>query len=502
MAGAETAAKRQSMKQSQADAKRAEAAAFIEKVIITSNSGRKWNRMKKTADIASGIINLKYYESLLQDNIVIELTYVDSGGGMEGKSALNGLPIERECNTQVKIKDNYGTILNFANNKGTSLNIENITPIIDDATKGAVVIQLIPKEAVKNNYSGVETRGDGKISDQVESLIKDKEYLHSRKKLHIDETANNMNYCFAKKRPFFIINKLSKDSVPQGADGAAGSKLGKSAGFLFYETAKGYYFKGIDTLFGQKVKKRIIYNNDPKPEPPKGYDAKAMEYTQAGSPSLTAMLRGGAWNTKITQYNPFDGSYKVSSLSSEDLEQYLTLAGKEFPKLSEEFNNQEMNKNFSRSTFIVDVPGVLPEGTGLGDAQQQLEKSKLLNFDSASILNQSIMRYQQLFNSKVTITIPGDFSIHAGDCVWIDTVEKSETQNKACGDEPDKTVGGPYVVATLCHYLTTKETYTKLVLFRDSVGRPPLKGVDEGRPTSIVSNANKVMQDDFLPNIK
>ena len=241
--------------------------------------------MKKTADIASGIINLKYYESLLQDNIVIELTYVDSGGGMEGKSALNGLPIERECNTQVKIKDNYGTILNFANNKGTSLNIENITPIIDDATKGAVVIQLIPKEAVKNNYSGVETRGDGKISEQVKSLLKDKEFLNSRKKLHIDETANNMNYCFAKKRPFFIINRISKDAVPQGADGAAGSKLGKSAGFLFYETAKGYYFKGIDTLFGQKVKKRIIYNNDPKPEPPKGYDAKAMEYTQAGSPS-------------------------------------------------------------------------------------------------------------------------------------------------------------------------------------------------------------------------
>ena len=250
--------------------KRPEAAAVIEKVIITSNSGRKWNRMKKTADIASGIINLKYYESLLQDNIVIELTYVDSGGGMEGKSALNGLPIERECNTQVKIKDNYGTILNFANNKGTSLNIENITPIIDDATKGAVVIQLIPKEAVKNNYSGVETRGDGKISDQVESLIKDKEFLNSRKKLHIDETSNNMNYCFAKKRPFFIINRISKDAVPQGADGAAGSKLGKSAGFLFYETSKGYYFKGIDTLFGQQVKKRFIYNNDPKPQPPKG----------------------------------------------------------------------------------------------------------------------------------------------------------------------------------------------------------------------------------------
>ena len=149
----------------------------------------------------------------------------------------------------------------------------------------------------------------------------------------------------------------------------------------------------------------------------------------------------------------------------------------------------------------MDVPGVIPTGSGTGDSQEQLgEKSQELNFDSASILNQSIMRYQQMFTSKVIITVPGDFSLHAGDCVWLDTFEKVETKNKACGDEPDKKVGGPYVIATLCHYLTTDETYTKLVLFRDSVGRPPLKGVSGETKSS--SNANRVMQDDFLPNLK
>ena len=84
-------------------------------------------------------------------------------------------------------------------------------------------------EAVKNNYSGVEIRKDGKISEHVKRVLKDKEYLNTQKKLNIDETANNLNYCFAKNKPFYVINRISKDAVPQGADGKSGSKLGKSA---------------------------------------------------------------------------------------------------------------------------------------------------------------------------------------------------------------------------------------------------------------------------------
>ena len=463
---------RQSQAIAKAEARKAEAAAFIQKVIITKNGGKSgWFSSGKTVDVANGVVNLKYYESLLQDNIVIEVTYADTGAAVNKKPALTGLPIERECNVQVKIKDNKGTTLDFSNGRNNALKVENIESLSDDPTKTTVVLQLITTEAVKNNYSGVEVRGDGKISENVKRLLKDKEFLASKKKLHIDETANNMNYCFAKKRPFFVINKISKDAVPQGSGGESGSKLGKSAGFLFWETYKGYYFKGIDTLFDQKKKISILYNNNPG-DVPEQYDTKALEYSKGGSPSLTTMLRGGAWNTKITQFNPFDLSYKVSSLSAEELQKNLDIAGKTFPALNEEFNNQEKNKNFSRSTFIVDVPGVLPEGTGLGVEQQQLgEKSKELNFDSASILNQSIMRYHQMFNSKVIVTIPGDFSLHAGDAVWFDTVGHAESKNKACGDEVDKENGGQYIIATLCHYLTTDETYTKLVLIRDSVGR-------------------------------
>ena len=149
--------------------------------------------------------------------------------------------------------------------------------------------------------------------------MKDKEYLNSKKKLNIDETANNLNYCFAKNKPFFVINRIAKDAVPQGAVGNSGSKLGKSAGFLFYETYEGYYFQGIDTLFGQEPKIKVIYNNTPGSKIPENYDAKVLSYSKEGTPSLTTKLRAGFQNTKITQFNPFKMSYKVSSFSAEDI---------------------------------------------------------------------------------------------------------------------------------------------------------------------------------------
>ena len=78
------------------------------------------------------------------------------------------------------------------------------------------------------------------------------------------------------------------------------------------------------------------------------------------------------------------------------------------------------------------------------------------------------MRYNQMYSQKSNITIPGDFSLHAGDVIFLDAPElQTDTKN----DEINKQNGGLYIIADLCHYITPKETYTKLNLVRDSFGR-------------------------------
>ena len=78
------------------------------------------------------------------------------------------------------------------------------------------------------------------------------------------------------------------------------------------------------------------------------------------------------------------------------------------------------------------------------------------------------MRYNQFFSTKVTITITGDFSLHAGDYIYVDTPEISSKDTKLM----DEQFGGYYVIADLCHYISIKTGgYTKLTLVRDSIGR-------------------------------
>tara|TARA_B100001769_G_scaffold214042_1_gene173593 strand:- start:949 stop:1341 length:393 start_codon:yes stop_codon:yes gene_type:complete len=103
-------------------------ASFIETVSVTKNKGKRNQRGrlagKKTVDLANGVVNLKYYESLLQDHVVMEVTFADSGGAIDNKSAVSGLPIENEANVDVKIKDTKGKKLEFTDRKNNSFRVE------------------------------------------------------------------------------------------------------------------------------------------------------------------------------------------------------------------------------------------------------------------------------------------------------------------------------------------------------------------------------------------
>jgi len=89
-------------------------------------------------------------------------------------------------------------------------------------------------------------------------------------------------------------------------------------------------------------------------------------------------------------------------------------------KAEEEPVSELLAKEFRQSptrlmSFVLDT-GVMPSGI---TSQEQLdtwneEKSKS-NFDFKDTVVQSIMRYNQLFTVKTDITIPGDFTIKAGD---------------------------------------------------------------------------------------
>tara|TARA_B100000513_G_scaffold124425_1_gene55149 strand:- start:225 stop:587 length:363 start_codon:yes stop_codon:yes gene_type:complete len=117
-------------------------------------------------------------------------------------------------------------------------------------------------------------------------------------------------------------------------------------------------------------------------------------------------------------------------------------------------------------SFIMDT-GVMPSGI---TSQDQLntwsgEKEKE-NYDVANTMVQSIMRYNQLFTVKTDITIPGDFSIKAGDLIECDFPKLAGDEVKDVNPETK----GTYMVASVCHRITPNSTTSSLSLVRDSFG--------------------------------
>ena len=431
------------------------APAQIKSYSIASNEG-------KTAQLIGGIIKLQYFESLLNDTVSSNILYVDTGGAVDGKTVLDGLPLVGGEKSRFIMEDNQGTELEV------TLYANNITPLSDDTHGQLVSISSVSKEYLLNEKIRLYEKFKGKISEAVKKILTDGNYLGTQKDISgIDDTfEEEYNFMGNSKKPFYTINWISKKAVPAVSGEAAAS--GKTAGFFFWETSKGYHFKSIDTLLGQEPKKNIIYNDTPDDcgkKVPEGYDVKALSFSKDNIQNTEDKEKVGARDTRILTYDPFNGLYKITTPNSGDTEDSITTGGEKLPTQNPELIRPGANKNFSRTTYALKDTGSLPSGT----TEQQLEKSKDENLKVEKVLNQSIMRYNQFFSFKAEVVIPGDFSLHAGDAVYIDSPQQSDKLT----EEVNEQSGGLYIITELCHYLDLNGTYTKLLLVRDSVERTP-----------------------------
>ncbi len=467
MAGAVTAAKR---KATQA---KASEPALLEKITVISRENKS-----STVSLLGGTVRVLYWESILGDTVSASVVFSDAGNTMTKNkqtkrgtrkskkkvSAVEGLPIIGGENVRLKFTDNNGNTINFGTDDN-NLKINSIKPIPTSSQTSGKAYELMlasPEYVISNEEERVKYCSAEKISDQVKAIFE--KVLKTKKNLDIEDTKNSINHTGKNKKAFFTLNTLATKSVS-----AKDQELGISAGYIFWETANGYHFKSIDTILSGKQKKSIIYNESADNRIPKGYDIKALTLDVDNRVNVQQKSQRGAYINQSVSIDPFTTEYKVTTYNAFENEDKLKLGGENLPKPIDAFKSKP-----SRTTYYFTTTGQQHIGT----AEEQIEKSKDENFSKSDVVNQAIMRYNQLFASQITITIPGEFSLHAGDTIYMDIPEISESENKACGDDVNKMDGGLYIIADLCHYITAKETYTKLNLIRDSFGRTgsPTKG--------------------------
>ena len=269
-----------------------------------------------TVSLLDGLVDFQYFESIMSDTIRVNLIFGDSGNSINDKNVLEGLPLVGQERVEIKFKDNAE---NFIGDKPELvLYVNKVTPLENKTQKSLVGLELVSKEFIMNEKVRITKRMDGKVSDHIKTILTSQDYLRTEKKVDVEDTINNFNFFGNNKKSFYTINWLSKKGVS-----AKSQKLGTSAGYFFYETSEGFFFKSIDGLLEQEAKTKLIYNETPDSfgkNIPEGYDQKILKFNKNNNVNVQDKLKMGTFSNRTVLFDPFTCYYEVKAPSTSQTE--------------------------------------------------------------------------------------------------------------------------------------------------------------------------------------
>ena len=327
-----------------------------------------------------------------------------------------------------------------------------------DSGRELFTLNLISREAITNETIRVGKKfpSSQKISDSVGDICKN--YLSSDKLYDVDETQNPYGFYGNMRKPFTVLTMLASKSVPGNVSGKDAT-----AGYFFFETKEGFRFKSIDSLIRTPpYPEKYVYAPGIIDTDDTTKDFKILEFKTTRNQNLIENLERGAYCSNRTYLNPLTFEYTPTTQKIFKLEDY---SGK-IENLGEDIDVVLPSLSANDNRTLASVPsryicGILDIGT------TDTKVSQEGNADPAKIHSQAMMRYNTLFTQILTMTIPLNTNLTAGDILNCEFPRIDQQERK----EPDEVQSGLYLVKKLTHFFDSKGSYTKLQLVRDTNGR-------------------------------
>ena len=414
----------------------------------------------KTADIAAGVVNFRYYEDVYSPMLTATVVVANTGNVIEGddgkiQSLYNGFPLRGGERIQIKIAGNSD------DNEGLELNdlyVGSITNVMIESGREIFTLNLVSREAITNETVRVGKKFPvaQKISDSVKDICEN--YLSTDKLYDIDETMNPYGFYGNMRKPFTILTMLASKSVPGNVSGKDAT-----AGYFFFETQQGFRFKSIDSLIRtEPFAEKYVYSPGIVDSDDTTKDFKILEFSTSKNQNLLENLERGAFCSHRKYLNPLTFEYTPRSQTIFKLEDYSG----NIENLGADIDVVLPSLSSSDSRTLASVPSRYVTGIlDIGITDKNV--SELGNADPARIHSQAMMRYNTLFTQILTMTIPLNTNLKAGDILECEFPRIDQEKRK----EPDPEQSGLYLIKKLTHYFDATGSYTKLQLARDTTGR-------------------------------
>ena len=439
----------------------------------------------ETIDLKTGVALIEYRESVFSPYVEVTGYLADTGNTVqdtddpdEAVGLLDGQFAEGTEEILFEIEDMKGNKVNLTKDK--DLRLATLTSAKQSFQAQTFTLTAVGKEAFDNTLvnNRCTMQYSGKISTIVNTIFK--RDLKSPHNIDIDETMNTYHEWGTKRYPFQMILELQKLAIPILQTSEGKQSTGKTAGYLFWQTSKGFHFKSLDKLFDTTDKQIKTYienkkaTNEELPlvSPPGGgapvaADGKILYSFNSRSIDALGEFESSGRGTVLEVYNPNlapEDQYKYNELKVEVGEDGKSkgngiTAGKNLPIFNPEYDGELFGIERTRAAFS--------PVKGQQTVEKQVEETGELNFDVETTFQQAHQNFRQKMNVITEVIIEADLSLHAGDLIYCEFEEMTTKKTQTGSKDRDS---GIYMIADLCHYGDSTKAFTGLHIVRDGYG--------------------------------
>ena len=422
------------------------------------------NDQQRTVDIRTGTVSVDYYEDIFSPTITAKIKVANTGTSIVSKdnpdgpkqSIYHGLPLRGGERLRMKILDRGdGKLgLDFATDPSKYLFVSSITDVVSETQRESFTLNLVSREAITNETTRVIKKYNtgSTIDNSVKSILRDILKTDKFSDQSIEKAQNKYGFVGNLRKPFSVLVWLAAKSVPVSSGDA-------TAGFFFYQTQDGFNFKSIDGLISQEPKATYIESQVNRGDTERNNDFIISDYYTDKNQNLIEKLRLGTYCSQRMFFNPLDFSFTNPSEGKFQLDSYkekIKNLGKklELPLIADDSNKQ-----------LGEVPTrILSAVVDIGTMEKDVSTEK--NADPGEYQAQAIMRYNVLFTQTISMTVPCNTNLRAGDTINCLFPKIS----KDSGDEFDLDQSGLYMIKELCHHFEPERSFTSMLLIRDTFG--------------------------------
>ena len=380
----------------------------------------------------NNLLNVRYTEDIRRSSIHLEVTLTDSEDGLMSK-VFGMEPI----------------FISFADKKDNTIELQMV---VYEVTNREIVGGKQMKATLRccnedvTNAAGIlisQQFEDKNISNIVGDLLS--KTLNSRiPVVKKDQSINKFTFVTNYWNPIKIIQWLTDKAIYAESSGKSAT-----AGFVFFETQRGYHWRALDSLVKGKAKYKLVMGTEIDPDRLDKGDL--IELSNINVNETSNVLQGLNYGSYSSRATIFDiGNQEVKDFDFNAYELYNGIPKLNQGKIPESYKNLDKNSPTRIMTKVMN--------------------SKLYNAgeytkDLTKILSQASFRNKMFYNKEVEAEFIGDQTIEVGDVVELENyIGRSR--------EKDPVNSGKYIVGKILREYNTTDSNmkTRLTLYNDSLG--------------------------------